>query len=205
VGRYKRGYLKKKGGYRAGKEWLEHGSRHAPGIAWKWRWFVLAPHYIAYYKGLSSSKPSYLLSLVNISDIEIDVMGEEGTGARGSGGGGGTHRSGLATARSMGGADDEPMRSGFSFALLTPDTRIEILCADLQERSDWLVALKACIDRMVKEATERSITAGIALRRSNKGAAKTVANGSGPGGGASDKGAATFSKRGGLSREPTRP
>jgi len=45
--------------------------------------------------GLSAAKPSYVLSIVNISNIEVDVMGEEGTVARGSGGA--THRSGLAT------------------------------------------------------------------------------------------------------------
>jgi len=42
-------------------------------------------------------------------------------------------------ARSMGGAVDEARRGGYSFALLTPDTRLEILCSDLQ------VALYLCV------------------------------------------------------------
>jgi len=39
----------------------------------------------------------------------------------------------------MGGAVDEARRGGYSFALLTPDTRLEILCSDLQ------VALYLCV------------------------------------------------------------
>lgn len=167
------------------------------------RWFVLTPHYIAYYKGLNSPKPSYVLSMVNISNIEVDVMGGEAAGAA-SMGGSATYRS-MNTARSLGAPEES--QGGYSFALLTPDTRLEILCADLQERTDWLVAIKAGIDRMVKDATERSITAGISLRRSKRGAAaaKAVSNGDpAPGGGGDKQASSAFSKRAGPAREPSR-
>ena len=162
VGKYKRGFLRKKGGYRAGTDWLEEGSRKLPGVAWKWRWVVLTPQYIAYYDSVNAVKASFIISLVDLANIEIDILGVESSSAAGD-----------SMTRDMVGGG---CSGGFSWALLTANCRLELLGCDEQERTDWLVAIKGNIDRLLKDAMDRSITASVALRRrsAKSGAPKTA-------------------------------
>jgi hypothetical protein len=165
VGKFKRGFLRKKGGNRGGKDWIENGSFHSPGVGWKWRWFMMTPRYLAYYVSSSASQPAFVLNFADMRDIGIDVLNQE-----------------QLTARASESADAGDGTSGYTFYIRTDTARLEILCSDPQERADWLKALSQTIQLLLNDEqtrnyyTEESRIAEFRTKREKKSANPPAAN-----------------------------
>eukprot|EP00960_Hanusia_phi_P045708 757394-Hanusia_phi.AAC.2 len=137
---HKSGYLRKKGGYGGGSQWIAEGSKQMSGLKWEWRWFTIAPKYISFYKNHNQATPAFIMSWVEIVNIEIDEHAQS---------------SSLASS-----VADGQQQASFGFALIFTSCRVEIMCYDSRERADWLVAIKECIDSHIQEGKDREMRWG---------------------------------------------
>lgn len=133
---HKTGYLRKKGGYGGGSQWIAEGSKQISGLKWEWRWFCITPKYISFYKNHNQTTPAFIMSWVELVNIEIDAPPQS-------------------SSLDSSAIGETPQKACLGFALIFNTCRVEVMCYDFRERADWLVSIKECIDELVQQGKDR--------------------------------------------------